>query len=373
LAGIGRPAYHARQLLRWAEGAASELEMRRANMSTVLVEARKDPAPGEALDRIAAACGALGHRVVRWRGPLSGRVPHSRWLAACDLAILWNGAHPRYARSVAALRQRGAGLLFVELGWHPQRGMIQMDPVGINARASWAPQSGAGPAALDGTEAPCAAGQPFAVRPGGDLLVVLQLDRDTQITQLSPWFPNMRTFVEFVCAHSALPVRVRPHPRVAPDPSFRRRVVELGGTWDESPSLADALAGARALACVNSSCGVEALAAGLPVLCYGQAVFRRARAVYCLNADPAATRAATSRIAAGQAALCRHCAEATVRDVLSHQWPLGEIPQRLPALLDRVLQQRPPPPRFGWPWPFGRRGSRIRTETQAEPAIPAVG
>src|SRR5262245_30211907 len=182
-------------------------------MSTILVEARRDPAPAEALDQIAATCRRLGHEVFRWRGPRSGRVPHWRWPFPCDLAILWNGSHPGYARALNIFRHRGTKLLYVELGWHPQRGTIQIDPQGINARASWARQ----PLTLPGST-------PVAIRQDGDLLVVLQLDRDTQITQLSPWFADMRSFVEFVCRHSALPVRVRAHPRELPDAEFQKRV-----------------------------------------------------------------------------------------------------------------------------------------------------
>src|SRR5262245_42658643 len=263
-------------------------------MSTILVEARRDPAPSGALDRIAATCRRLGHEVFRWRGPRSGRVPHWRWPFPCDLAILWNGSHPGYRRALELFHCRRTKLLFVELGWQPQKGTIQIDPQGINARASWVDE----PLTAVGLT-------PLAIRRGGDLLVVLQLDRDTQITQFSAHFPNMRSFVEFVCRNSALPVRVRAHPRELPDASFQRLVVELGGRWDSSPSLAAALAGAMAVACVNSSCGVEALAARLPVLCYGEAIFRHASAVICLDSDPSATRQATADLTAGRAPLFR--------------------------------------------------------------------
>jgi hypothetical protein len=258
-------------------------------------------------------------------------VPHRRRLSRCDLAILWNGSHPAYAPVVESLRQRGAKLLFVELGWHPQRGTIQIDPVGINARASWAEARSQQP------KAPSSGRVPLSVKPDGDLLVVLQLDRDTQITQLSPWFANMRSFVEFVCRHSALPVRLRAHPREQPEESFRRRVMELGGRWDESPSLAVAMAQAKALACINSSCGVEALAVGLPVLCYGQAIYRENGAVLCLDNDPAETRAVTEALSNGECDVYREVMETVVHRILANQWSLEEIAVRLPPLLTAIL------------------------------------
>jgi hypothetical protein len=300
-------------------------------MSTILVEARRDENSAPALDRIAATCRRLGHDVFRWRGPLSGRVPYWRSLFACDLAILWNGAHPRYARTVAALQARGTPVLYVELGWHPQRGTIQIDPAGVNARASWAAE----PLSSIGRT-------PLTVRGGGDLLVVLQLDRDTQITQLSPWFKGMRSFVEFISRHSVLPVRVRVHPRepggIAASgqmPAWGRGLADM--SWDDSPTLAAALARAKAVACINSSCGVEALSAGLPLLCYGKAIYRHPGAVYCLTDDAAATAAATAALAAGTCGLFREPIDALVERIAGRQWTIDEIPARLPALLSQTL------------------------------------
>jgi hypothetical protein len=169
------------------------------------------------------------------------------------------------------------------------------------------------------------------------LLVVLQLDRDTQITQLSPWFDNMRSFVEFVCRNSVLAVRVRAHPREQPEEGFRRRVIELGGGWDASPSLAVAMAQAKALACINSSCGVEAIAAGLPVLCYGQAIYREPGAVICLDDDPAATRAATEALVDGKCEAYRDVMDAVLHRILANQWSLDEVAVRLPPLLTAAL------------------------------------
>ena len=313
-------------------------------MSTILVEARRDPQPGVALDAIAATCRRLGHDVFRWRGPQSGRVPHWRWLFPCDLAIVWNGLNPKYDRAMATLRRRGTPVIYTELGWFPQRGHIQIDTAGINARASWAseplyslpPYSPLAPRADNQRQL-----TPLAVKPSGDLLVVLQLDHDTQITRLSPWFADMQSFVEFICRNSALPVRVRHHPRRKPDDDFTQRVRQLGGTWDESPSLAAAMTGARAMACINSSCGVEALARGLPVLCYGQANYRHPGAVYCLHDDAQATRDATQSLAGGRCELFQELAAEAVSRILARQWPVEEIPHRLPPLIAQVLAAAP--------------------------------
>ena len=295
-------------------------------MSTILVEARKDANVRPALDLIAETCRRLGHDVFRWRGPLSGRVPYWRHPFECDLAILFNGSHAKYSSVLDRLKKDGAQLLFVELGWHPQKGTVQIDPAGINARASWANE----PLVVTGKT-------PLEVRDQGDLLVLMQLDSDTQITELSPWFANMQQFVTHVCRHSALPVRVRAHPLSPPDARLVHEVEELGGTWDRSASLAAALVDCRAIACVNSSSGVEALAQRLPVLCYGLANYRQPGAVYCLTNGAEETIKATQELAAGNCSLFEERCAATVKRVLDHQWPFAEIPRRLPAILEPLL------------------------------------
>ena len=295
-------------------------------MSTILVEARKDANVRPALDLIAETCRGLGHDVFRWRGPLSGRVPYWRHSFPCDLAILFNGTHARYASSLARLKQMGAKLLFVELGWHPQNGTVQIDPLGINARASWANE----PLEVAGLT-------PLKVREQGDLLVLMQLDRDTQITELSPWFENMREFVTHACRHSALPVRVRAHPLAPPDANLVREVEKLGGSWDRSASLAEALKCCSAVACVNSSSGVEALAKCLPVLCYGLANYRQPRAVYCLTNRGEETAQATEDLAAGDCSIYEERCAAVLKRVLDHQWLFAEIPKRLPAMIEPLL------------------------------------
>ena len=295
-------------------------------MSTILVEARKDANVRPALDLIAETCRGLGHDVFRWRGPLSGRVPYWRHPFQCDLAILFNGTHVKYASPLARLKQMGAKLLFVELGWYPQKGTVQIDPLGINARASWADE----PLQVAGLT-------PLKVHEQGDLLVLMQLDNDTQITELSPWFANMREFVIHICRHSALRVRVRAHPLAPPDAGLVRNVEKLGGSWDHSASLAEALKCCKAVACVNSSSGVEALAQRLPVLCYGLANYRQPGAVYCLTHRGEETSQATEELAAGNCSLCEERCAAVLKRVLDHQWPFDEIPTRLPAMIEPLL------------------------------------
>jgi hypothetical protein len=295
---------------------------------TILVEARKDRAPAAILDAMAQECQRLGHRVTRWRGPLSGRMPYGRWIPHCDIAILYNGAHRSYRPALARLHGRGTATVFTELGWHPQGGNYQVDYAGVNALASWA----ADRIEADGIT-------PLPVRPQGDLLLLLQLNDDTQITERSPWFANMEAFVRFMCRHSRLPVRVRPHPLDRANAALRRVVEQNHGRWDTATSLAESLQRSRAVACINSSAAVEAMAQQIPVLCYGESIYRHEGAVYCLDSRGEATEAATTALQGGSCSLFLEKVAAVVERIVQKQWTIDDVPRRLPELLEQVRSQ----------------------------------
>lgn len=300
-------------------------------MATILVEARKTPEAGAFLDNMAVTCRSAGHRVVRWRGPRSGRVPHGRWMWPCDLAVLFNGTHHRYAPYHRQLDRWDAKRIYVELGWYPQQGRFQVDPHGINAAASWA-----------GDRLTGVCRTPLSVPPAGDLLVVLQHDHDTQITHMSPWFDSMFAFVKHLAEHSSLPLRLRKHPRHDLDGRLSELARAKGLRWDESPSLTTAMETCRAVACVNSSGAVEALAHRLPVLCFGKAVYRHPETVLCLTDDGRQLRAVTGQLAQGRCDLFVEAIDETVRRIQARQWTVTQIPQRLPPLLDALLSGRKP-------------------------------
>ena len=275
---------------------------------------------------VAAACYRLGHRVRRWRGPLSGRVPYRRRLPHCDLAIIFNGAHPLYRPTIQRLNCRGVKKLFVELGWFPQSGSFQIDPRGINSAASWvgAPLSQTPEISLE-------------MRPSGGLLVLLQDDADTQITLQSPWFDDMHGFLRHIVEYSTLPVRVRPHPRHRESIAVANLIANSGCQLDESSLLSTALQDCRAIACINSSSAVEALAHHLPVLCYGESIYRHAGVVHCLTNDGEKTRAITNQLLAGHCGLFANLIDEFLARVHRNQWRLADIPSRLPKLLGKVL------------------------------------
>jgi hypothetical protein len=169
----------------------------------------------------------------------------------------------------------------------------------------------------------------------------MQLDNDTQITEHSPSFASMEQLIRFVCSHSELPVRVRPHPKSPNLKRLEQVAAHCKAEWGDSPSLEAALARCRAAACVNSSAAVAALDAGLPVLCYGNAIYRHPGAVYCLDADPVATHAATREIASGSSSLSRENIAALVERIVARQWTTSDVATRLPSLIEDLLAMTP--------------------------------
>lgn len=296
--------------------------------NTILVEARKDQNVKPILDAIAHTCSENGYRVKRWRGPLSGRVPFPRRVPTCDLAIVFNGTHKSYVPTLARLRQSNTPLLYVELGWYPQRGTFQIDHYGINSAASWVGEP------LN--EAP---GKMLEIKSAGDLLVILQDDSDTQITHRSPSFVGMREFVAHICAFSELPIRVRFHPRHRPAAEVMSLIDKYRCVVDSAPTLGDALNSCRAVACINSSSGVEALARHIPVMCYGEAIYRHHGAVYCLTKNGESTRATTRQLANGNCSLRENLMNEVFNRIKQNQPAIVDIPALLPDLVDAALRR----------------------------------
>ncbi|MCH8923655.1 MAG: hypothetical protein IIA67_10985 [Planctomycetes bacterium] len=280
------------------------------------------------MEAIARTCRAMGHKVYRWRKSLATKLPYHWWLKECDFAFVFNCNNPSCDRALATLRRTGAQLIFVELGWHPQKGTMQLDPDGINSQVSWAND----PLTTVGL-------RPLGVRSDGDLLLLLQHETDSQIVIQSPWFDTMSEFVRFVAENSQLPVRVRAHPRFEPG-GVRQLAEQLGCRWDTSANIAEAIQTAKAVACVNSSGAVECLTHRLPVLCFGHSIYRHEGAVYCLQRDPRRVAQVTGDLKRGRCELFTDRLEELLLRIGGKQWTLNQLPQRLPVFLDWVERRR---------------------------------
>lgn len=295
-------------------------------MKTIYVEGRKDNFIKHIMNEIADECERLGHTVERCYPFSHYRRPPPEGLKKSDLIIVWNGIHPHYRQYQECIQEHGIKTLYAELGWFPQRKTFQIDPTGFNAAASWASE----PLKSKGKER-------IAIPSEGDLLVILQLDIDTQIRYHSPYFENMTEFVKFLADISPMKLRVRRHPRHAPSAGVRRIVNEHPNCyWDDSKLLPEALDKSCAVAMINSSSGIEALMRGAPILCFGNAVYRHPGVVVCCDNRPKATRKAIESI--HKAGIWKQRVNEFLARIMTKQWTIEDIPTRLGPFLDQVLK-----------------------------------
>ena len=152
-----------------------------------------------------------------------------------------------------------------------------------------------------------------------------------QIRALSPW-KRMAPWVHMLAEQSALPLRVRPHPQAAFPFELVRELHNSGAKLDESPTVEDAFEGACAVATINSTCGLQAIEAGLPVLCYGEALYRQPYVCYCVD-DEKDTSTITEGLQTKDCHLCPDAMAHMVAMVKEHQWTIADLPTRLGALL----------------------------------------
>jgi hypothetical protein len=250
----------------------------------------------------------------------------------CDLAILCNGTTTGYRSVIDHLNRRGTDLLFLELGWFPQNSTVQIDASGINADASWVSETQVDPGPT-----------PISLRPTSELLVLLQHEKDTQITCHSPHFREMSGFVEHLARHSEMPLRIREHPRFPAGPAVSRVAAKYGIPFERFSSLRESLQQCRTVACINSSAAVEALTQRIPVLCFGRAIYRDPSAVYCMGPQGSDVTAVTGELARGICTLSTEGVDAMVKRITEHQWSENTIRDRLPNFVENILNERSAP------------------------------
>ena len=200
-------------------------------------------------------------------------------------AITWNGSSGHVSAPP------GCKLYFAERGFFYRDG-FRLDSAGVNAKSSLA----------DFDVSPCTR-RPLRIRPGY-LLVLLQDEGYLAAAGESPNFSGNACFLSRIVENSALPVVVRPHPQRQPNRETAE-IVHDSARWDYSPTLGAALDGAAAVATISSSAAIAAIRRGLPVLCYGAAVYAKPGVAWIMDGSPLQTWARTRQIAAGHCDLNR--------------------------------------------------------------------
>ncbi|MDF1843904.1 MAG: hypothetical protein P1U77_20905 [Rubripirellula sp.] len=185
---------------------------------------------------------------------------------------------------------------------------LQLDPNGINASASW---SGA-----VNVSKRCS---PISSLPGNDILVVMQHDRDTQITKQSPWFDSMADFLEFLLPILGDRAIVRKHPRHRISRRAAQSIRKHRSRMCGERSFRDAINNKSAICCINSSAAIEALAHRIPVLCFGSAIYRYPGAVYTLTRDQNEIKSSIAEVDSGSVSLCDEAIQTLMGEIESHQ------------------------------------------------------
>jgi len=264
------------------------------------------------MQAISYSCTDFGHEV-RHTAPFQVHTG-----SKYDLAIVWNGIHPKYREPLKKLRSMEVPILVIELGWYPQRETFQVDPEGFNLNASWARVS------LQPTP-----GLQVTFPDHDEILVILQLDDDTQIKQFSPHFPNMASFVKHLIDECPHPLRIRQHPHHKTRGDVRSVVKSNPSRcrWDKSQSLGEALMNCKAVATVNSSSAIEALIKNIPVFCFGESIYRHEGAVVCCTNKGTRKKFQKPVVFSGRSS-------DLVQRILHRQWTLKDLPQRLEPVLN---------------------------------------
>lgn len=211
-------------------------------------------------------------------------------LMACrnipEVLVVWNGLREPTVAIVAEARRLGAKILFMEMGFWERKIYTQVDCRGTQHRASWAGRL-CSPAPEDGAER-LARFYPSGIIPmhakkGGYVLVIGQVPLDTQLadSEIQGPLPLQKAVKGAIPA--GVQVYFRPHPQCSNvTVPGNKLVLPIFGASNDAvayrekkvgPGLAEALAGARFVVLINSTAGNEALAAGVPVLALGPALY----------------------------------------------------------------------------------------------------
>lgn len=285
----------------------------------VMVEWRNDRRVEKFMKPLTVACRELGHEAFRWKtGPFAR--PPCKVPPVSDVALIWNGMD-KYRRYRPIWKERGTKLLIAELGWCPQTDTFQLDKKGFNMESSWARD----PILFEPKT-------PILVKDLKEILVVLQLNIDTQIRLYSPHFKSMAEFMRHLIqwVPEGIKIVARRHPRHKPTKELIG-VVEASDRccWDPSKSFGEALDRYPLVALINSSSGVEAIQRHKSLLCFGDALYRHEGAVVCMDGDGEKLRETLAK----PVKLWTEAMDSVWERLSKRQWRISDLPGRLAPYL----------------------------------------
>lgn len=229
---------------------------------------------GACLQAIASGLEQLGYACIKSKG-LSE--------SGTDVCVVWNGYKSVSQTWATHARRRGASLLYCEHGFIKRADYAQIDTEGFLHMAAWARRRDALPAWAEARLLSLCTPQPVRARTEGDILILGQVDNDSQLQQSDP-----NTVGGLLAKVSkALPTGVKAVFRPHPSASYRTFQVPRGievrslpiterdsyrSAKQSTGSLHQALEAARFVVAINSNSLVDATIAGVPCLAFGPAI-----------------------------------------------------------------------------------------------------
>jgi hypothetical protein len=181
------------------------------------------------------------------------------------MAVIWNGLQYGTPLATRLCRRRGIPVCYLEWGILPQSNTFLVDPCGFCADSilakdlSWVTKEDV--KRLHQVRAELQ--ERYPLRPGKNVLAVLQIENDTQVLYFSP-YRNMEEFISDVEGmYPTGRIVARPHPRSSATRSFTRAKVKGGGEFLEAAAKSGVVVG------ITSTCLYEAAILGVQVVALG--------------------------------------------------------------------------------------------------------
>ena len=284
-------------------------------MKTLFIERNGPDCMGPVLEGLFTAAQTLGYKVDWWL--------RQHFLHECDVLIHWGWQWTEDVQRRTRLAKR---CIYIEKGWFNDRDTcLQVDPQGTGARASWADD-----------DLVCTERGPLMIRSDGALLICLRYEKEgVSVDNPCPYFQNnSQWLMHFTGLSIPFPVIVRPHfanNRVASDTrQWRGIATAQKWEWSRGTELIEQqpiLSRCKAVAVVDSTVGAKALELGLPVLCYGNPVYRKPGVCYEMTDDTNRARRIIHQLGNCCCSLDRGAIKAMVAKMKSKEWHAEDIPQ----------------------------------------------
>lgn len=289
------------------------------------------------LDGIANAFESLGYEVTRWKSACGEPFPFS---IRFDYAVFWGGNANWFPPIKLKMMDDRTDVLYGEVddfGWYrTQKAGADFSFVLNRSLSPFSPTIGGVCGFRDwrGCFRPKASGEMIPLR-DGPLLVVLQDNVNLQNhPEASPIFSTNDDFVSHMVKFSCLPLRIRKHPDYPLTPNLMECVESSSvAEWDDFKEVEESLNSVSAVACIDSHVGVRAIKRNLPVLCYGQAIYRMPLvSARCIT--PLDTAQLTGLMKHGrQIGLDKGAQDDFIKMCEDRTWKVSDLPKRLERFL----------------------------------------